>query len=104
LREVGLQRLELWSRGIDLGGFSPDRRDQELRNLYTGGNGDPVLLIVSRLVKEKDLMDLVKVNRLLRERGVRFNFALVGEGPLRAKLERALPEAVFVGHLSGEAL
>jgi len=97
----GIQGVELWSRGIDLEAFSPSRRDI---NAYPAGSSRdraPILLLVSRLVKEKDLSDLVTVDRILRARGVRFSLALVGDGPMRGTLEKALPEAHFLGHRSG---
>jgi phosphatidylinositol alpha 1,6-mannosyltransferase len=59
---------------------------------------------VSRLVREKDLADLVEVHRILREREVRHRLVLVGDGPMRHELEVALPDAHFAGHQSGEAL
>lgn len=104
LERHGIGGVELWSRGIDLGGFSPDHADPDLARAAGAGEGRPLLLMVSRLVKEKDLLDLVAVNRILRERGVDFAFALVGDGPLRSELERALPDAYFAGHQSGRDL
>jgi phosphatidylinositol alpha 1,6-mannosyltransferase len=104
LEGQGLGNLELWSRGIDGERFSPDYRDPALR-AHIGADADtPVLLLVSRLVKEKDLADLVEVDRILRARGVRFRLALVGDGPMRAELEERLPEAVFAGHRHGAEL
>lgn len=100
----GVERVELWSRGIDLTRFSPELRDEETVRAAGGGTDTPVLLMVSRLVKEKDMADLVAVDRILRERGVRFSLALVGDGPMRAELERSLPRAVFAGHREGDAL
>lgn len=97
-------RLELWSRGIDLARFSPGHRDPALR-AAAGAEGDtPVVLMVSRLVKEKDLADLVGMDRALREAGHRFRLVLVGDGPMRGELLAALPGAHFAGHQSGEAL
>lgn len=105
LREQGMANMELWSRGIDLGGFSPSHRDRTfLQDKYGIGADEPVLLLVSRLVKEKDLADLVKVDERLRARGVAYRFALVGDGPLRPTLERALPHAIFAGHQAGKEL
>jgi phosphatidylinositol alpha 1,6-mannosyltransferase len=104
LAEHGITNTELWSRGIDLDRFSPRFRDPELRRL-AGAEGDtPLVLMVSRLVKEKDLADLVEMQRLLRARGTRHRLVLVGDGPMRAELERDLPDAYFAGHQEGESL
>jgi phosphatidylinositol alpha 1,6-mannosyltransferase len=104
LEAHGIRRLELWSRGIDAGRFSPAHRDPELRR-RAGADGDtPLVLLVSRLVKEKDLADLVEMDRVLRARGAEHRLALVGDGPMRAELEERLPEAFFAGHQTGEAL
>jgi phosphatidylinositol alpha 1,6-mannosyltransferase len=104
LESHGLERLELWSRGIDLAGFTPTFRDQRLRREAGADETTPLVLLVSRLVKEKDLADLVEMERLLRERGVRFSLVLVGDGPMRRELENSLPGAIFAGHQSGEQL
>ena len=104
LEAHGLRDLELWSRGIDLRRFGPQFRDPALRASLGAGEETPVLLMVSRLVKEKDLADLVEMDRALRERGARYRLALVGDGPMRDELEAALPDAHFAGHQSGEAL
>ncbi len=104
LEAQGIGGVELWSRGIDVSGFSPSHRDPELRRRIAGAEGVPVLLMVSRLVKEKDLRDLVEIDAALRRRGTSFRLVLVGDGPLREELERALPDATFAGHRSGEEL
>jgi glycosyltransferase involved in cell wall biosynthesis len=104
LRDEGIENLELWSRGIDLAAFSPRFRDPAIRAAAGADEDTPLLLLVSRLVKEKDLADLVEVDAELRRRGVRFRLALVGDGPMRGELEASLPEAHFAGHQSGEAL
>ena len=62
----GIHNTELWSRGIDLGRVSPRWRDPELRARVGADDDTPVLLMVSRLVKEKDLADLVQADRILR--------------------------------------
>ena len=100
----GITNTEMWSRGIDLSRFSPSYRDAEIRKTVGADDETPVLLMVSRLVKEKDLADLVAMDRALTERGNRYRLVLVGEGPMRAELQRALPHAFFAGHQSGEAL
>lgn len=100
----GIHNTELWSRGIDLGRFSPRWRDTGLRTLVGADDDTPVLLLVSRLVKEKDLADLVRAERILRERGSRHRLVLVGDGPMRPELEQALPDAYFAGHQTGDDL
>ena len=100
----GIRNTELWSRGIDLARFSPRWRSAELRASVGADDDTPVLLMVSRLVKEKDLADLVEADRILRARGSAHKLVLVGDGPMRGELERALPDAHFAGHQTGEAL
>lgn len=104
LESHGIGPVELWSRGIDLEAFHPRHRDPSLRASLGSSDAAPILLLVSRLVKEKDLADLVQVDRVLRSRGVPFHLALVGDGPMRSELEEALPRATFAGHRSGEEL
>ncbi|HEX8905267.1 MAG TPA: glycosyltransferase family 1 protein [Longimicrobiaceae bacterium] len=100
----GIANTELWSRGIDLARYSPRFRDPELRASVGADEETPLLLMVSRLVKEKDLADLVQAHAILRERGARYRLVLVGDGPMRGELEEALPDAFFAGHQTGEAL
>jgi phosphatidylinositol alpha 1,6-mannosyltransferase len=104
LERQGIGNVELWSRGIDLSGFSPEHRSRSVRDLARADESTPLLLLVSRLVKEKDLADLVHVDRALRSRGVRFRLALVGGGPMKRKLRKRLPHAYFAGHLTGPEL
>jgi phosphatidylinositol alpha 1,6-mannosyltransferase len=104
LGEQGIERTELWSRGIDLAGFSPEHRDEARRREVGAGPDAPLVLLVSRLVKEKDLADLVEMDRVLAGRGVRYRLVLVGDGPMRRELERRLPDAFFAGHRTGPEL
>lgn len=104
LASRGFRDLHLWSRGVDAALFSPSRRDDALRARLGADENAPLVLMVSRLVKEKDLADLAPMARLLRERGRSFRLALVGDGPMRGALERALSEACFAGHRTGEDL
>jgi phosphatidylinositol alpha 1,6-mannosyltransferase len=104
LLQRGVPNVRIWSRGIDTQRFSPARRDAALR-ARLGVSGDrPLLLLVSRLVREKDLGDLVGVAAALRQRGVAYRLALVGDGPMRGELEAALPDAHFAGQQRGDEL
>lgn len=104
LERNGVRDVRLWSRGVDTARFSPEARDARLRALAGADDGTPLLLLVSRLVREKDLADLVAADAELKRRGVRYRLALVGDGPMRRELERSLPDAYFAGHQGGAAL
>jgi phosphatidylinositol alpha 1,6-mannosyltransferase len=104
LTRHGIPRVGLWSRGVDAQRFSPVWRDESLRAALGAGADKPLVLMVSRLVKEKDLADLAAADRLLRQRGCSYRLALVGDGPMRRRLERELPHAHFAGHRSGDDL
>jgi phosphatidylinositol alpha 1,6-mannosyltransferase len=101
LRARGIRNVRLWSRGVDTVLFSPARRDAALRAELAADDHTPLVLMVSRLVREKDMEDLVRMDRVLRRRGERYRLALVGDGPMRGRLERDLPHAYFAGHRTG---
>jgi glycosyltransferase involved in cell wall biosynthesis len=103
LEEEGIQDVEMWQRGIELERFSPRYRNQDLHTSVVRSD-ETVLLFVGRLVKEKDLDDLIAANHLLKDQGFRFKQVIVGDGPMRTELESKLPEAHFTGFLSGHEL
>jgi len=103
LKRYGFKRIELWERGVDLNFFSPSFRSEELRKSL-GAADKPLLLFVGRLVKEKDLDDLVSVDRILKRRGHDFKLAVVGDGPMKEDLEEQIPDAIFSGFLKGNDL
>lgn len=97
LRRQGIGPLAVWTRGVDAELFDPGRRDERWRRDLAGGR----LLagFVGRLAPEKRVELLSAVDRLP---GVQL--VVVGDGPRRRALERALPGAVFTGQLTGPAL
>ncbi len=103
LVERGHARVEVWGRGVDTKLFNPERRSERVRSLLSGGEPEkPLVIYVGRLAREKRITDLLEAARRLP--GMRF--AIVGDGPLRNRLERefaALP-SVFTGYLRGEEL
>jgi phosphatidylinositol alpha 1,6-mannosyltransferase len=104
LRAHGVPDVRLWSRGVDSARFSPAWRSEELRTELGASEAAPLVLIVSRLVREKDLADLVGMDAELRRRGMQYRLALVGDGPMSRELKRKLPHAHFAGQQRGEAL
>lgn len=104
LREQGIGNVQIWSRGVDTARFDPSYRSTALRESVGASDQAPLLLFVGRLVKEKDLADLVAAANLLRARGRRFKLVIVGDGPMRDELRRAAPYAHVPGIQVGENL
>lgn len=104
LAPMGFERLEVLGRGVDTHLFHPRRRDPSLRRAWGVGDGTPVLLYVGRLAAEKNLDLLVAAVKRAREIDPATVAVIVGDGPERVRLERALPEAVFAGVRRGKDL
>jgi len=100
LEKSGVKNVHLWQRGVDAVKYSPARRDENLRLNLLGENRDRKIVgYVGRLANEKRVDDLAVLDRRSD-----IQLVIIGDGPARAKLERALPNAVFVGYQSGEQL
>lgn len=94
-----------YPRGVDIERFCPDKRSARFRVRY--GIADKTAAVyVGRLSKEKDLDVLCRAFRRLHAKHPKTALVLVGDGPYRQELEKALTGtcAVFTGYLSGEAL
>ena len=108
LREQGLkgegmgERVAVWGRGVDRDRFSPARRDNAWRQSLGVADNEIVVAFLGRLVMEKGLDVLSET--LNRVRGQPIRPLIIGDGPARAFVEQRLPEAIFTGHLDGEAL
>ena len=100
LQSSGVDNVALWQRGVDSVRFNPDKRSADLRNLFTSHDEGKIIVgYVGRLANEKRIDDLAP----LHDRSD-VQLVIVGDGPARQKLERALPRALFVGYKSGEDL
>jgi glycosyltransferase involved in cell wall biosynthesis len=99
----GFQSLELWPRGVDTGRFHPGKRSADLRKRLSP-YGKPILLFVGRLVKEKDLDDLVNAILILKGKEIEFVQVFAGDGIMKDELWEQLPDAHFPGFVHGDAL
>jgi glycosyltransferase involved in cell wall biosynthesis len=90
LGERGFHDVKLWPRGVDAQLFRP-RRGPTL-NLPR-----PIFLTVGRLAVEKNIEAFLKLDLP----GTKL---VVGDGPARAQLVKAFPDAVFLGSRQGEDL
>jgi len=106
-RELEAQRFErvgVLTRGVDGELFSPNRRREELRQVWGAEPGDPVFLYVGRLAVEKNIE--LAVRAFLRAQAVepRARFVLVGDGPARGDLQKRYPKFHFAGMRRGADL
>ncbi|EKQ67638.1 glycosyltransferase [Leptolyngbyaceae cyanobacterium JSC-12] len=100
LTEHGIERVDLWQRGVDTEMFQPHLANQEMRSRLTQGNPDsPLLLYVGRLSAEKEIERIKPVLESIPNA----RLALVGDGPNRQNLENhfAGTPTHFVGYLQG---
>jgi phosphatidylinositol alpha 1,6-mannosyltransferase len=98
LRSRGFESVAVWGRGVDHHQFDPKRRSDEFRR-RCDPDGRPLVGYVGRLAAEKRIERLA----VLAHRQD-FKLVIVGDGPAKPALERALPDAHFAGFLSGDEL
>jgi phosphatidylinositol alpha 1,6-mannosyltransferase len=98
IREHGIERVQVWGRGVDTSRFHPGRRSAELRARLAPG-GEVIVGYVGRLAPEKRLDLLSQVAALP---GVRL--VITGSGPAGVAARRALPGAEFLGQRQGNDL
>lgn len=90
-------RLRVWARGVDTDVFTPACRSLARRAAWGARRDVPVVAYVGRLSREKGLDDVPALSRWLRAQGQPHQLLFVGDGPMRAELEAACPEAIFAG-------
>jgi len=93
LRAHGLAQVRPWGRGVDLASFMPGAEPPAL----FAGLPRPIQLYVGRVAVEKNLEAFLASGHP----GSRI---VVGDGPARADLQRAYPDAHFLGAMFGEEL
>jgi len=104
LAAMNFQRLVVLPRGVDTRAFSPAHRSEALRASWGAGPEDLVVAVVGRLAPEKNLLLLLQAWQALRQIHPQTRLLLVGDGPQRAELQAACPEAIFAGSRRGEDL
>jgi len=99
----GIERVDLWQRGVDTELFHPDLASWEMRSHLSQSHPEsPLLLYVGRLSAEKEIERIKPVLDAIP--GARL--ALVGDGPHRLALEKHFEKTPtqFVGYLAGREL
>ncbi len=103
LTKHGIERADLWQRGVDTETFQPHLASREMRAKLSQGQPDrPILLYVGRLSAEKEIEQIKPVLESIPNACL----ALVGDGPHRQALEShfAGTATQFVGYLQGKEL
>jgi alpha-1,6-mannosyltransferase len=99
---VRLDTSNLWHipLGVDLARFGPSAADPFLRDWLAPDRG-PLLVLVSRLSREKRPDLAIQAVAELARRGRPVNLAVAGDGPLRSRLERMTSgrPVAFLGHV-----
>lgn len=104
LEANGYLNTGVLGRGIDTRLFNPCKRNDTLRRLWGAREKTLVALYVGRLAREKNLEVAVDAFTALKRNAPDACMVWVGDGPERAKLSRRLPDHIFVGAKTGEAL
>lgn len=98
LSSHGIGPVAIWPRGVDAELFHPGRRSDLLHRRLARG-GEVVVGYVGRLASEKRVEVLTHLRRLPR-----IKLVVIGDGPSRARLQRRLPGAQFLGWQNGPEL
>jgi len=96
----GIERVDLWQRGVDTEMFQPHLASAQMRSRLSQGNpDDPLLLYVGRVSAEKQIDQIKPVLEAIPQA----RLAIVGDGPNREALEAhfAGTNTNFVGYLQG---
>jgi glycosyltransferase involved in cell wall biosynthesis len=96
----GIERVDLWQRGVDTELFHPDLASVEMRSRLSQNHPEsPLLLYVGRLSAEKEIERIKPILEAIPTA----RLALVGDGPHRQALQKhfAGTNTYFVGYLMG---
>ncbi len=103
LTSHGIERVDLWQRGVDTELFHPSLVSEQMRQKLSQNNSEaPLLLYVGRLSVEKEIERIKPILEGIPEA----RLALVGDGPHREALEKHFigTNTYFVGYLTGTDL
>ena len=104
LAAQGFTSLRIVGRGVDVGLFSPARRDHRLRARWGCGPDDLAVLSVGRVAAEKNLDLARETFEAIEALSPSARFVVVGDGPALAQLQRDHPRFICTGARAGETL
>jgi len=98
------REIAIWTRGIDREQFNPERRDMAWRRGLGIADDELVVCFLGRIVMEKGLDVFADAIRAFAGQGLKYRVLVIGEGPARPWFEQQLPDAIFLGQLTGADL
>jgi UDP-2,3-diacylglucosamine pyrophosphatase LpxH/glycosyltransferase involved in cell wall biosynthesis len=104
LREEGFREVHLIGRGVDSVLFSPAKRCEALRAEWGARVGVPVAIVVGRVAAEKNLELAMAAFERMRAAVPDLKCVVVGDGPIREKLQQRFESVNFAGVKTGEEL
>jgi glycosyltransferase involved in cell wall biosynthesis len=104
LATLGFANLQVVARGVDTARFDPAKRNNVLRRLWGATPDTLVVLCVSRLATEKNIVQVWQAFEAIQRLGIDARLVLVGDGPLKPQLEQLCEGAVFAGVRRGDDL
>jgi len=100
----GFRNVHLMGRGVDTKLFAPEKRRESLRASWGATPGAPVAIVVGRIAAEKNLDHAIRSFSEMRKAIPDLQCVMVGDGPIREKLEVKYPWVHFAGVHTGEDL
>ncbi len=97
------ERMKIWARGVDHSVFSPENRDNDFIQSITK-NTKPNVLFVSRLVWEKNLATLIRIYKLSKAKGNKYNFIIAGDGIAKEKISQKMKDSFILGKVDHTTL
>jgi phosphatidylinositol alpha 1,6-mannosyltransferase len=101
---LGISRIVRWGRGVDLDQFNPKWRSKRVRKSWGADENSCVIGFVGRLAPEKQVHKLSLLGDIGKLTGKKVIQVIVGDGPSKTALQKTLPDAILLGHQSGEEL
>ncbi|CAB4945761.1 MAG: glycosyltransferase [Actinobacteria bacterium] len=99
---IGCGTVARVALGVDLAMFHPTRRDEQLRRALLGDDSGSLIVMCSRLSREKRPELAIRAVQALAADGLRTRLVVLGTGPLEQRL-RSLAVGIpvtFLGHIS----
>ena len=97
----GLSGVRVVGRGVDVELFDPARRSETLRAEWGLAPGDLAVLHVGRVAAEKNIGLALRAFEAIQVRCPNARLVVVGDGPLRARLQSHYPQHHFAGQRTG---